>query len=265
MFLERNAMMRLLDKTPRPVKAHMGYFLGLALDTLLPPRCQACANLVARDKALCGVCWQGLSLIDAPICDRTGAPLPFALGDKTVSLAAMHHPPKYDRARAAVHYKETGRVLVHRLKFHDMPEMADFLVGYMMRAGADVLADKPLILPVPLHFTRLWKRRYNQSAELARRLARRAGLDYAPHILRRVKPTKAQIGLTRAKRRNNLRGAFAVRGKNAIVGKQVLLIDDVMTTGATAEACAMVLRRAGAAKIDVLTFARVVRPEIVSI
>lgn len=242
-------------------------FFQAGLDVLLPSRCEVCTAELAEDMVLCGACWQALYFIDGPICYRTGAPLPFTLGPETVSLAAMMKPPRYDRARAAVHYKETARMLVHRLKFHDRPEVAALLVSYMMRAGADLLAENPIIVPVPLHFSRLLRRRYNQSAELARRLAKTTQCAYNPRLLRRVKRTSPQVGLTRVMRRDNLRGAFSVAtdSKNDIKNKKVLLIDDVMTTGATVEACATVLRRAGAAKVDVLTFARVVMSEIVHI
>lgn len=263
--------------TPKPQSRFAGFIratLTAGLDVLLPPRCVACAEELAADNGLCGLCWQGLDLIDGPLCYHTGVPLPFSLGDAaadTVSLGAMMRPPRYDRARAAVYYQNTARGLVNRLKFYDMPEVANFLVPLMQRAGADILADASakttVILPVPLHFTRLLHRRYNQSAELARRLAALTDLPYEPRLLKRGRRTSQQIGLTRAKRRDNLRGAFFVteKGKNAIAGKQVLLIDDVMTTGATVEACAKALRRAGAAKIDVLTFARVVMPQRVHI
>ncbi|MDD9798531.1 MAG: ComF family protein [Alphaproteobacteria bacterium] len=237
------------------------------LDFFLPPRCATCDIVLARAPALCGQCWSKLDFIDGPICNRTGAPLPFDLGPQTISLNAMRHPPAYHHARAALYYTDTARVLIRRFKFHDRPELANLMVPWLLRAGEKLLAHADIIMPVPLHWTRLFGRRFNQSAELARKLADLTGIDMQVEWLRRTRRTPQQIGLTRADRRKNLRGAFTVPKKyyRFLRGKQVVLIDDVMTTGATVEACAKVLRRVGVAQINVLTVARVVLPETVHI
>ena len=234
---------------------------------LLPPRCAMCAVTVTRAPALCGSCWEGLTFIEGPVCARTGAPLPYDLGPQTVSLGAMIRPPAYDVARAALSYDATARELIKKLKFANRPELAAMMVPWMYRAGRDILEDADCLLPVPLHWTRLLARRYNQSAELGRGLARLGNVALRVDVLKRVKRTRQQVGLTRPMRKKNLQGAFAVaKSRRAVVtDRHVVLVDDVLTTGATVEACAKVLRRAGAAKVSVLTVARVVMPERVHI
>ena len=237
------------------------------LDVLLPPRCVLCYQPVQGHVALCGTCWEGLSFIDGPICQRTGTPLPYDLGPETVSLNAMMRPPAYDCARAALIYDGAARLLIRRFKFHDRLELRQLLLPFMLRAGADFWPDADVIMPVPLHWTRLLMRRYNQSAELARGLSKHTQIPMQVNWLRRVKRTRQQIGLTRPMRKQNLQGAFAIapRHRAKLKDKHVVLVDDVLTTGATVEACAKICRRAGVAKISVLTAARVVMPEIVHI
>lgn len=236
-------------------------------DFLLPPRCALCGVTVVQAPALCGACWEGLVFIDGPVCARTGAPLPYDLGPQTVSLGAMMRSPAYDVARAAVSYDASARDLIRKLKFNNRLELAAFMVPWMVRAGAHILRDADYLVPVPLHWTRLLSRRYNQSAELARHIARLARVPMRVDMLKRIKRTRQQYGLTRAMRRRNLQGAFAVpKAQRLMLADQhVVLVDDVLTTGATVEACAKVLRRAGAAKVSVLTVARVVMPERVHI
>ncbi|MGC6472821.1 MAG: ComF family protein [Parvibaculales bacterium] len=237
------------------------------LDFLLPPRCALCGVTVVQTPALCGSCWEGLTFIDGPVCARTGAPLPYDLGPQTVSLGAMMRPPAYDAARAAVGYDAAARDLIRRFKFNNRPELAALMVPWMHRAGHAILQDADFLLPVPLHWTRFLSRRYNQSAELARRLAHAAGVPMRIDLLKRVKRTRQQVGLTRPMRRKNLQGAFLLpkKQKPSVVDRHLVLVDDVLTTGATVEACAKVLRRAGAARVSVLTVARVVMPERVHI
>ncbi len=237
------------------------------LDFLLPPRCANCGVLVTSMPTLCGTCWEGLTFINNPVCRRTGAPLPYDLGTETVSLNAMLRPPAYDQARAAMTYDATARLLIRKLKFNNRLDLAPLMASWLIRIGAAILKDADFIHPVPLHWSRLLRRRYNHSAELARYLSKHANVPMHVNVLKRVKRTRQQIGLTRAMRKKNLRGAFGVMAKNKplVIDKHIVLIDDVLTTGATAEACARTLRRAGAAKVSVLTVARVVMPEIVHI
>jgi ComF family protein len=175
-------------------------------------------------------------------------------------MQAISDPPAYQRARAAVRYDEIARTLVHALKYGDRLELAPLMGGWMARAGHQPVAQADALVPVPLHWRRLWMRRFNQSALLAKAISRASGVPIAESTLKRVKATVQQVGLSKTERAQNVQGAFRVlpQGKAAISGQRLILIDDVLTSGATAEACTKALLRAGAASVDVLVFARVV-------
>lgn len=239
--------------------ARRGLVARLA-DIVFPPACAACGAATADPGALCAACWSGLAFIERPYCERLGTPFAVDVGGAILSPAAIAEPPPFARARAAVAYEGAARTLVHRLKYSDRLDLAETLGRMMLRAGREILADADLIVPVPLHPGRLWRRRYNQAAALARIVSRASGVPMDPLVLRRVKPTPTQVGLTRPQRRLNLSGALAVPKplRPRIAGRRVVLVDDVLTTGSTAEAAARVLTRAGAARVDVLAFARVV-------
>jgi ComF family protein len=234
-----------------------------ALASLYPASCPCCHRALADDIALCAQCWSSLSLIERPFCERLGTPMPVDHGTGLLSPAAMADPPVYDRARAAVRYDASARLLVHRLKYGDRPELSKLLAQMMWRAGHEILAGADLLVPVPLHRTRLWWRRFNQAALLAEAVSVLSGVKHDPLMLTRIKRTQTQVGLTRAKRRENLQGAFAVPVERQpfLSGKRVVLIDDVFTTGSTANATARILLRNGAAHVDCLAFARVVMEE----
>ncbi len=234
-----------------------------ALEFVYPPACIACGAATVEQHRLCGVCWASLRLIERPYCERLGHPLAADGGLSLVSPAALADPPDFARARAAVVYEGAARHLVHALKYSDRLDLTPGLAALMHRAGRELLAEADLLVPVPLHRFRLWQRRYNQAAILAAALAKTSDIPYDPLLLRRIKPTASQTALTKAQRRENLQGAFAVSaaGRMALAGKRVLLIDDVVTSGATANAAARVLLRAGAESVDVLSFATVVPGE----
>lgn len=233
----------------------------LAVDVVYPPQCIGCGAATADPAALCPACWRGLAFIARPYCERLGTPFAIDIGGPLLSPEAIADPPVFERARAAVLYDGLARDLVHRLKYGDRLDLARALAGMMATAGAELLAEADVLVPVPLHWTRLWSRRFNQAALLADALRRDGGPDWAPFALRRRKRTRPQVGLTQAQRRTNLQGAFVVPAERApaIEGRRVLLVDDVMTTAATANASARALLRAGATAVDVLTFARVVK------
>ena len=142
------------------------------LDMLLPPRCVSCRDITVSQAGLCATCWSGLTLIDAPRCAVTGVPFPYGDGDDLISPAALKSPPLYHRARGAVIYDKKSRLLVHGLKYQDRHEAALPMARLMAVAGRDVIAASDLLMPVPLHRWRLWRRRYNQAALLAMRIAR---------------------------------------------------------------------------------------------
>ncbi len=240
--------------------------LGLAqagrtlVGLVYPPGCIACGSATGEPHTLCAACWRGMRFVERPYCERLGTPFPVDLGMTLVSPAAIADPPVFARARTVVRYDEAARHLVARLKYSDRLDLAPALGRMMARAGAELARDADVIVPVPLHRVRLWRRRYNQSMELARPVAAASDKPCDPSLLARVKRTRPQVGLSRAQRGENLQGAFRVPddAKPRLAGRRVLLVDDVMTTGATANAAARALLRGGASAVDLLTFASVV-------
>jgi len=231
----------------------------VVLDAALPPLCPSCRKPVAEDGGLCPGCWSQLSFITPPYCERLGIPFAYDPGPGVLSMQAIADPPAYQRARAAVRYDDIARTLVHALKYGDRLDLAPTLGRWMVQAGAPLLAEADALVPVPLHWRRLWWRRFNQSAALAEVIAARVKLPVA-HALARVKATRQQVGLTASERALNVQGAFRVRDQTRadVKGRRFVLVDDVLTSGATIDACTRVLLRAGAASVDVLVFARVV-------
>jgi ComF family protein len=231
---------------------------GLRL--VYPPACVACGAATADVQGLCAGCWGRIGFITAPYCERLGTPFAIDLGGPLHSPAAIADPPVFGRARAVCRYDDVARELVHKFKYGDRMELGVALGRMMGLAGAHLLDEADVLVPIPLHRVRIWTRRFNQAAVLARIIGQPRKLPVASRTLVRVKHTRPQVGLSRPQRADNLQGAFRVAdgGRAAIEGRRVLLIDDVLTTGATANAASRVLLRAGAAKVDVLTFARVV-------
>jgi ComF family protein len=244
---------------PRAALAALAGLAARGADVLMPPACLACHTPIDRHHALCARCWASTTFIRAPLCDVTGIPLPFGGEGPMVSARALVEPPAYDRARAVAHHAGAMRRLVHRFKYADSHEARPLFARWLAEAGRDLLADADVIVPVPMGRWRLILRRYNQAAILAREVARLSGVPMAPLALARARKASRQVGLTRAQRRDNVAGVFRVpsRRRAEVEGRRVLLIDDVVTTGATVEACARVLKRAGATRVDVLALALV--------
>jgi ComF family protein len=241
------------------LRAAWSHAARLALDIALPTLCVACREPVAG-VGVCAACWSKLSFIAPPYCPRLGIPFVYDPGPDLLSMEAIANPPAYRRARAAVRYDDVARTLVHALKYHDRTDLAPAMGRWMARAGEELLSGADLLVPVPLHWRRGWSRRYNQSGALARVIEKQCGVAVASDVLRRIRPTPQQIGLNRSQRASNVQGAFkaAADRSAAIHDRRVVLIDDVLTSGATADACARALLRARAAQVDVLVFARVV-------
>src|SRR5271168_2275061 len=230
-----------------------------ALDTLYPPTCLACRAATDLHGALCPRCWSAMRFIERPFCERLGTPFEQDLGQGLLSPQAMADPPVFARARAVARFEDgPSRTLAHRLKYSDRAELARPIARWMARAGVDLLADADLLTPVPLHALRLWRRRFNQAAALAAEISRQTGKPCDLSALLRVKATRSQIGLSRAQRAENVQGAFRAADRARVRGLNVVLIDDVLTSGATANAASRALLRAGAKRVDVLVFARVV-------
>lgn len=232
---------------------------GRILDIVIPPACIACKRPSGTHDALCGPCWSRISFIRAPLCDRLGIPLPFDTGGVTVSAGALAAPPAYDRARAVAHFDGVMRDLVHAFKYADRHDARRLFGRWLASAGAELLSDADVVVPVPLHRWRLLRRRFNQAAMLAREVERLSGLRFDPTLLARRRATSPQVGRTRDERRRNIAGAFAVprHKRDRLPGRNVILVDDVITTGATVDAAARTLKAAGAARVDVLALALV--------
>jgi ComF family protein len=188
-----------------------------------------------------------------------GIPLPFEVGDRTVSAAAIANSPAYDQARAVAHFSGEMRTLIHKFKYGDRQDLRSLFGRWLQDTGRDLLSDTDILVPVPLSRWRLLWRQFNQAALLSRELSRQTGIAMDPLILKRIRATRSQVGMTRDQRRRNVAGAFRVKqpARRRLNGKTVLLLDDVITTGATVEACARVLKRAGAARVNVLALAMV--------
>jgi ComF family protein len=240
--------------------------LRAGLDLALPRLCAACREPV-EGPGLCPACWSKLSFIRRPYCERLGVPFVYDPGPGILSMEAIADPPAYNRARAAVRFDEISRALVHALKYGDRLDLAPMMGRWIGNAGGELLAQADALVPVPLHWRRLWARRFNQSAMLAAAVSAASGVPVAAAALKRVKATARQVGLSRPERAANIQGAFRVpnESKPAIIGRRLVLIDDVLTSGATVEGCARALLRAGAANVDVLVFARVADPVRTSI
>jgi ComF family protein len=240
--------------------------LRAALDIALPRLCAVCREPV-EGEGLCASCWSKRSFITRPYCERLGIPFVYDPGPGILSMEAIADPPAYNRARAAVRFDEISRVLVHALKYGDRLDLAPMMGRWISRAGREVLAEADALVPVPLHWRRLWTRRFNQSAMLAAAVSAASGVPMVTDALKRVKATVQQVGLSRSERAANVQGAFRVpeQGKAAVVGRRLIVLDDVLTSGATVEGCARALLRAGASNVDVLVFARVADPVRISI
>lgn len=233
---------------------------GLLLDLLYPPVCLSCDAPVATADTLCPQCFRKLRPITAPLCPVLGLPFEVSLGPGSLSAEAIADPPPFDRARSAVVYNDVARALVGKLKYGDRPELARLCARLMAQAGAELLGDDAVLVPVPLHRTRQFARRYNQSTELARMLGRLTGVPVDPGLVSRRKNTRQQVGLSGDARRRNVAGAFQTSPDitSRLRGRRVIVVDDVITTGSTVKAVTRALRSGGVERVDVLSFARVV-------
>jgi ComF family protein len=239
--------------------AHLKRWGRAIVDGVLPPRYLACGATVDEIDALCGKCWGSMNFFAPPWCAVCGLPFPHPMGEGAVCGACAGQTPRWERARSVLRYDRHSRQLVLMLKHGDQTHLAGAFGRWMYRAGGEVLSGADLLVPVPLHWTRLFTRRFNQAALLAQAIHAAGGPPVGADWLVRRRRTPSQGLMGCAARARNVRGAFAVRRGRSVRDKRVVLVDDVLTTGATAEECARILRQAGAVAVGVLVLARALR------
>ncbi|MGU3573917.1 ComF family protein [Brucellaceae bacterium C25G] len=233
-------------------------------DILFPPSCIGCRRHVSYPGSLCPQCWSDIRFIEQPYCPVLGTPFAHDFGSHFLCAEAIANPPPFKRLRSAVLHKGAAQRMAVSLKFYDRTDLAPWMAQWLARAGYELLDECDVIIPVPLYRWRFWKRRYNQSAELARALAKTASKPFCADALIRSRNTVQQTGLGSKERQRNVDGAFKVpdKGDIHIRGRRILLIDDVYTTGATVRSATRTLLRHGAQSVDVLTFSRVLPEHI---
>jgi ComF family protein len=238
-----------------------------ALDFVFPPTCPLSEEPVGQVGRIAPAAWARLTFLSEPVCDRCGYPFELDPGEIRVCAACRVRPPVVARTRSALAYDEASRPLVLELKHAARTDAVATFAAWLALAAGPCLREADWIAPIPLHPARLRKRRFNQSALLARALAQRSGKPFDPDTLGRRRDTPSQGGKSASGRRRNMAGAFAVRPerKARVTGARVLLLDDVLTTGATLDAAARALKAAGARAVDAVTLLRVIRPRDISV
>lgn len=228
------------------------------LDFALPLRCPACGEIVDMPHSLCTPCWQSIDFIGDPQCRCCGRELPSAvmMGDGLCG-PCLTEPPPFERARAVMRYGTVGRTIAHRLKYSRRLSHAHVMAAHMQRLIPEHV-DKALLIPVPLHRWRIWSRGFNQAALIADKISRLTGITLKKDLLRRQVNTPPLHSLSLKTRQKVVRSAFTLApdAKAHLAGKTVILIDDIWTTGATASACARILKAGGAARVEVICWAR---------
>ena len=230
--------------------------LRQVLDFALPPRCAGCGAIVDEVNSFCALCWTQVQFVGESGCTTCGMPLEAT--DAELCGVCVAKPPRIHRTRSAVAYDDLSRSIAIRLKYGRKVALARTMARYM--APLVRREENAILVPVPLHRSRLWQRGFNQSALVAHELAKATGHRAEPRLLRRVKSTPALKGMSLSQRRNVVSGAFKVAPTTELEGRTVVLIDDVLTTGSTANACAKALQKAGVERVELVSWARVIKP-----
>lgn len=232
-------------------------YVAKIIELLFPARCASCQIPLLEGGGLCHVCWDQLSFCSPPWCEKCGAPGDPRVLKHAACKGCIHHHRAYDKLRTGVKFTELSKELIHQFKYYDKTNLAPLLSKLAQRSAIE-FADADIIAPIPIHRNKLRQRQYNQAALLAKEVGEIVDKPCMMDLLRRIKETRSQVGLSKIMRRHNVRDAFAVNDKykNLIVGKKVVLIDDVISTGATAHECAKCLKEEGAAMVYVLCIAR---------
>lgn len=225
---------------------------------VMPPTCLSCKAVVYEQGQICAECWPKMNFIGKYKCKKCGLPFEFDLGDKAKCDYCEREKPNFKIARSVCKHEDVARKLIVRLKFQDRTHLAPYIAKLMVGSGNEVLKNADIIAPIPLHYRRKIFRKYNQAALLAQNISKQSSVYYEPFLLKRIRHTKQQTSLSKKQRVKNVAGAFELSSNININGKNIVLIDDVMTTGSTLEACTKPLREAGAKSVSGLMFARVV-------
>ena len=239
--------------------------LQAIVDFALPPRCPSCGLITAGSNQFCVDCWQQLNFLSQPACATCDLPLPYAAEEEAQCAECLAQPPRHSGIKAVAAYGYISREIALKLKHGGKIGLAKLVAG-LLRRYAQAVPHDAILVPVPLHWTRLWRRRYNQSALIAQHLSRISGLEHSPDALLRTRRTKALGGLSARERASMVKGAFAInrRQQPRIAGKPIILVDDVYTSGATTDACVATLLKAGAASVTIFCWARVL-PEALEV
>lgn len=242
-----------------PIKLFSKKVSKSSLNFIYPPTCLNCQEPLLIEDNLCASCWSRLHPITEPLCPILGLPFDVYLGPDAISAQAIANPPIFDRSRSAFIYSDMSLSIISQLKYGDRPELAKYCARLMVSSMKQFLEGGAILVPVPLHWSRQLRRNYNQANELAFEIAKITKLKLVTSLVKRIKRTKSQVGLNSTQRNKNVAGAFKV-APNALElskGKRIIIVDDVITTGATVNSLTKSLKKAGIKKIDVISFARV--------
>lgn len=225
------------------------------LNYIFPQSCILCFELIQSDQSLCANCWSKLNFVAKPYCNSCGRILPIDIAENINCLSCIKKKPTFDKARSIFTYDDVSKRLIHHFKYYDRTILAKTFTNLICNRYQNIIDQADLIIPIPMHRIKRIFRLYNQAAILAKAIATHSKKPISYEVLVKTRWTKAQTSLTKKQRLTNLFGSFAIKNKSEIKDKNIILIDDVMTTGSTVSLCASLLKKAGAKKVIVITVA----------